>query len=283
MANSAWQNKKAKTFLSLHTNGRLLILPNIWNPVGARILEAKGFPAAATASAAVSASLGFVDGEKIRFSTLIDIISRIAASVEIPVTADIEAGFASSLSELEERIAQVINSGVVGINIEDSIREGGALRSVEEQCERIATVRQVSRRKKVYLVINARVDSFLSDAIPDRKKKLADAANRAKAYAEAGADCIYPVGPGDVETVKALRSQIDSPLNILASPGAAPLSLMQDIGVNRVSFGPFIFRSCLRKFVDIAGELLKFGGYECFSKDMLSQSETNDFLIQEPE
>ena len=121
------QKQKAQDFLALHTRGELLILPNIWNPIGARILQAKGYPAVATASAAVSASLGYQDGEKIKRSTLIDLIRRIAASVEIPVTADIESGYGESISELEATISEVIDAGVVGINIEDSLREGGAL------------------------------------------------------------------------------------------------------------------------------------------------------------
>ncbi len=105
----------------MHTNGRLLILPNIWDPIGARILAAKGYPAIATASAADSASLGYEDGEKIKLSTLIYIISRIAHSVDTPVTADIETGYAQTISQLEETKQQVTESGVVGINIEDSL------------------------------------------------------------------------------------------------------------------------------------------------------------------
>ena len=101
---------------------------------------------------------------------------------------------------------------------------------------------------------------------------------RAKAYTEAGADCIYPMGPGDEATVRLLRKRIESPINILASPSAAPLSILQDIGVNRVSFGPFVFRSCQRKFEDIANVLLTTGDYSCFS-DMMSRVEVGEYLI----
>ena len=102
------QKEKAGTLLSLHTSGKLLVLPNIWNPIGARILQAKGFPAVATASAAVSASLGYVDGERINRSTLIDIVTRIARSVDVPVTADIESGYAETTTALKETIHAVI-------------------------------------------------------------------------------------------------------------------------------------------------------------------------------
>ena len=98
------QQKKAKHFLALHKQNKLLVLPNIWNPITARILEAKGFPSAATASAAISSSLGYQDGEKIKLSTHLDIIRRIVDSVNIAVTADIESGYASNISELKESI-----------------------------------------------------------------------------------------------------------------------------------------------------------------------------------
>jgi 2-methylisocitrate lyase-like PEP mutase family enzyme len=252
---SKTQTEKAAELLALHTGGNLLLLPNVWNPIGARILAVKGYPAVATASAALSASLGYVDGEQINRSTLIEFIGRIARSVEVPVTADIEMGYANSLAELQETINLVIESGVVGINLEDSVQEGGALRPVDEQCQRISTVRQAANRHRVHLVINARVDAFLSSSLPDKGHVVEAAAVRAKAYAEAGADCIYPIGPGDETTVRMLRDRIQSPINILASPAAAPLSVLKQIGVNRVSFGPFIFRACLKKFVDIVGSL----------------------------
>jgi 2-methylisocitrate lyase-like PEP mutase family enzyme len=275
--------KKAKTFLSLHSGSELLVLPNIWNPVGARILEEKGFPAVATSSAAVSTSLGYEDGERIKLSTLLDIIKRIARSVQIPVSADIESGYSASLSDLKDTISEVIASGVVGINIEDGLIEGGALRQIDEQCERIATVRDVSNQQGLHLVINARVDCFLSNVFHTNEERIEESVIRAKAYAEAGADCIYPIGPGDRETLTTLRKRITSPINALASAKAEPLQVLKEIGINRVSFGPFIFRSCLKKFINIADELHNVGNYECFSKDTLSKDEAKVFLMHEQE
>jgi 2-methylisocitrate lyase-like PEP mutase family enzyme len=268
---------KAEALLSLHTQRDLLVLPNVWNPVGARILQAQGYPAIATASAAISASLGYQDGEKIKRSTLIDLIRRIAAGVDVPVTADIEAGYGSSTAELEETITAVIDSGVVGINIEDSLGEEGVLRPVEDQCHRISAVRRVAARQSLHLVINARVDSFLSSAFAGVEEATEDAVERAKAYVEAGADCVYPIGPGDEATVRVLRARIDSPINILATPAAAPIEVLQAIGINRVSFGPFVFRSCLKKFIDITQTLMNKGGYACFG-DMLSKEEAAEYL-----
>jgi 2-methylisocitrate lyase-like PEP mutase family enzyme len=274
----ASQKEKAERLLSLHTGGDLLILPNVWNPIGARMLEQKGYPAVATASAAVSASLGYRDGEKIRRETLLDIIGRIARSVEVPVSADIEAGYGESLSELERTTEQVIDTGVVGVNIEDSREEEGVLRAVEAQCQRIALVRQTAERRGLHLVINARVDTFVSSAFRSDEQALEETVARARAYAAAGADCIYPMGPGDQTTVRLLRWRIESPINILASPSATPLSVLRDIGVNRVSFGPFIFRSLLRKFSNIADVLLTTGDYASFA-DMMSREETGEYLL----
>jgi 2-methylisocitrate lyase-like PEP mutase family enzyme len=275
--------RRAQTLLSLHSNGKLLILPNVWDPIGARILEAKGYPAVATASAAVSASLGYEDGEQIKRLTLIDVLSRIARSVDIPVTADIESGYGKALAQLEDTIEKVIDSGVVGINIEDSIKEGEALRPVDAQCKRIAKVRQVAEKRGIHLVINARVDSFLSKSFTTNETRIEEAVVRAKTYREAGADCIYPVGPGDRETVIELRSRIAGPINILATSNAAPLRVLQDIGVNRVSFGPFVFRSCLKKFVDIATALHNLQGYECFGGNTMSKADVHEYLVHEPE
>ncbi len=271
------QREKAEALLSLHKDGGLLVLPNIWDPIGARILEAEGYPAVATASAAVSASLGYQDGEKINRSTLIDILGRIARSVDVPVTADIETGYGESLSELELTAQQVIESGVVGVNIEDSMEGDAGLRSIEEQRRRISILREVANRRGVHLVINARVDSFVSSSFVNDQLAMEEAVVRARAYAEAGADCIYPIGPGDEATVRTLRDRIESPINILGGPNAAPLQVLREIGINRVSFGPFVFRSCLRKFVDIVEGLGANDDYSSLD-NLMSREEVSEYL-----
>src|SRR5258706_8415027 len=132
------QRAKAWAFLSLHTHGELLILPNVWSPIGARILEHQGYPAVATASASIAESLGYEDRQRIRLETMLEVLFRISRSVSAPVTADIEAGYADTVATLKENILSVMETGVVGVNLEDSLVEGGPLRSEAEQCERIA-------------------------------------------------------------------------------------------------------------------------------------------------
>jgi 2-methylisocitrate lyase-like PEP mutase family enzyme len=277
------QKEKAEQFLALHKQEKLLVLPNIWNPIGARILETKGFPAIATASAAISSSLGYRDGEKIKLSTHLDIIERIVKSVKIPVTADIESGYASDLKELRDSIYRIIDTGLAGINIEDSVGKEGLIRNTEEQSERIATAREVSEEKGLLLFINARIDCFLSDTNKPKEEVIKEVIKRADAYCKAGADCVYPIGVLDLETIKVLRGEISSPINILGSHRTVPLKTLRDIGINRVTFGPFIFRSALKKFLNIIEELGKLGDYDCFSEDTFSYEEALKFLREEKE
>jgi 2-methylisocitrate lyase-like PEP mutase family enzyme len=276
------QKRKARALLSLHRRGDTLVLLNVWDPIGARILEKKGYSAVATASAALSASLGYQDGEKIRRSTAIDLIARVARSVAIPVTADIEMGYGKSLAELEETVEQVIESEAVGLNLEDSLKTRGrrTLRALAEQCRRIAKVRQVAERKGVPLVINARVDAYF--CLLTKEDATEEAVVRAKAYSEAGADCIYPIGPGDEATIRILRGRIKAPINILASPSAAPLSVLRELGVNRVSFGPFVFRSVLRKFVEISEAVMANADYSIFG-EVMTDAQVGEFLRSELE
>ncbi len=277
------QQRKARALLALHSVGRILVLPNVWDPIGARVLASKKFHAVATASAAISSSLGFEDGEKITRRTMLEIVSRISRAVDIPVTADMESGYAKSLDELEETTRGLIDTGAVGMNIEDSLEDGGPLRTMDEQAERISKVRETAAAQGIHLVINARVDSFLSDQFSDDEARVEDAVTRAEVYARAGADCIYPIGPGDARTLRLLRSRITSPLNALVTSNAVPFEIMTTIGINRVSFGPFIFRSCLRKFADIADALSRAESYDCFGREMMSRSEVADYITSEHE
>lgn len=241
------QAAKARTLLDLHQPPRLLILPNVWNPIGARLLAAKGFPAVATASAAIAESLGYADGEQLQWQTLLDMSARIVRSVNIPVSVDVEAGYSETLDGLRENMAQLLDAGAAGINIEDSWQDGARMRPLVEQARRIEAIRNLAEQRGIPLVINARVDSFLADGFATQPARIEDAVRRANAYLQAGAACIYPIGCADRETLVILRQRIPAPLNVLVTAAAPPLSVLQEIGVNRVSFGPYIFRTLLAK------------------------------------
>ena len=178
------QIERAESFRRLHQDPKLLVLPNIWDPLGARMLESLGYPAVATASAAVAFSLGYDDGEKIDFETMLETIRRIAASVDVPVSADIEAG----------------------------------------------------------------------------------------------ADCIYPIGPGDPATLKPILEQVRVPINVYASTAAAPMRELETLGVARLSLGPGMLRASLTTMKRVAQRLLDYDSYESFTKDVLSSDEIRRYL-----
>ncbi|MEP0807110.1 MAG: isocitrate lyase/phosphoenolpyruvate mutase family protein [Chloroflexota bacterium] len=254
------QPSAAQTLLDLHHQTRPLILPNIWNPIGARLLQAKGFPAAATASAAIAESLGYPDGEQLQWKTMLDAVARIVRSVEIPVSVDIESGYSESLHGLQEHTAQLLDTGAAGLNIEDSWQDGAKLRPIAEQARRIEAIRSAAEKRNIPLVINARADSFLSDGFATGQERIEDAVRRANAYLQAGADCIYPIGCAEQETLVILRQRIPAPINVLFSAKTPSLNALQEIGIKRVSFGPYIFRALLAKMSALFDEIQRGEG-----------------------
>ena len=273
------QAAKAQILLTLHNNGKLLILPNVWNPIGARMLESKSFPAVATASAAIAESLGYSDGEQLKLDSMLDMIARIVRSVNVPVTADLEAGYSDSISGLQENISRLLDTGAVGINFEDSWDDSAHLRPIPEQVERIQAVRAVAEKRGIPLVINARADSFFAEGFSSLEDRIEDVITRANAYLKAGADCIYPIGASDKETLKVLRQRINAPINVLASAKTASLKELQEIGINRVSFGPYIFRSLLAKESAMYEEINNLGSYDIVTNGIFTGSDVQKYLI----
>ena len=274
------QSVKAQQLLSLHSNGKLLILPNVWNPIGARMLQAKGYPAVATASAAIAESLGYSDGEQLKLETMLEMVTRIVYSVDVPVTADFEAGYSDTIEGLQENISKLLDTGAVGLNFEDSFDDSAHLRPVSEQVERIKAVREVAEKRGIHLVINARADSFFAEGFSSDEERIEDVVTRLNAYTKAGADCVYPVGRGDKETLKILRKRISAPINVLATAKTASLKDLQELGINRVSFGPYIFRSLLAKMSAMQDEILNMGDYEIVMNGLWTGSDVKKYLIQ---
>lgn len=136
MKNGVSQKEKAEQFRNLHHFEKMLLLPNIWDPLGALLMESLGYPAIATASASIAFTNGYSDGEKIPFNELLVILKRIAQSVNLPVTADIESGYAEDDSQLEENVKLLIETGIVGINFEDTDHKTNTLQAIETQCKK---------------------------------------------------------------------------------------------------------------------------------------------------
>src|SRR5258708_28779710 len=190
---SKGQQERAAHFRRLHHEAPLLVLPNVWDSASARVVAQAGFPAIATTSSGVATALGYSDGPQISREILIDALARITRVVECPVTADIEAGYGNSIDEVLQTVKAVIATGVVGINIEDSLaHQESALADISYQVELLQALRELASSLDVPFVINARVDVFLL-AIGDPDGRFEHTVQRANAYLQAGADCIYPI------------------------------------------------------------------------------------------
>jgi 2-methylisocitrate lyase-like PEP mutase family enzyme len=225
----------ARTLRSLHRPGDPVVLPNAWDPPSARRLAATGAAALATTSVGVAEALGYEDGEQTPPAEMLAAVGRICAAVEVPVTADLEAGYGLAADEL---IAGLLEAGAVGLNQEDTDHSTGGLTDPDVQATRLAGLKDAGRRAGVDVVLNARVDSFLQagpDA--DHSAVLEEAIARGRRYAEAGADCVYPIFARGREAIGRLVTEIGAPVNIAAGPTGLGLSDIAALGVARVSFG----------------------------------------------
>lgn len=232
----------AAAFLALHQEPRPLVLPNVWDAVSARVFVDAGFPALATSSSAVAATLGYPDGERTPRDEMFAAVARIARSVDRPVSADFETGYGLSPIELVDRL---VDAGVVGCNLEDSDPATGRLLDPAEQADRLAAVRAAAGAA---LVINARVDVFL------RGGAIAEAVERGRRYRAAGADCIYPI-MAPPELLPDLVAGIGTPLNAICLPdGSSPAELAR-LGATRITFGGALHRQATTELRSIAQSL----------------------------
>lgn len=270
------QRKKAERLLELHHSDELLILPNVWDVLGAKLLEKSGLKAIATASASVAFSNGYNDGQKIDFNKLVSILTSICSCTDLPVTADIERGFAKNENELADNIKRLIKIGIVGINIEDSVIEGADLVSTDQQCERIKLIRDVADQEGIPLVINARCDIYLNADF--KGDKIDIAIERGQSYKNAGADCYYPIlcKPSDLSKI---NSQVDLPLNVLATSDLMSMQELEKLGISRLSLGPSLLKAALTKMREVVNALIKFEGYDTFANpDIISSSDIVDII-----
>lgn len=243
--------ERASTLLEGHHQTEPLVLPTVWDAWSARAMVDIGFNALSIGSHPLADSLGYADGEAMSLDQALEGISRITASVEVPVTADLESGYDTPAPEL---IAGLLEAGAVGVNIEDTVHSQGRLRSPEEHAEYIWSLRQAAEAQRVHVVINARTDVFKHRGEFD--DPTAEVIRRLRLCTEAGADSVYPVAMPDTETLKTVLSEITLPLNVTAHPvkGAIPdeldLAQLAELGVGRVTFGPLLQAALHDRFAD---------------------------------
>ena len=267
------QKDKAVMLRQLHTGPQILVLPNAWDAASARVFEQAGFPAVATTSSGVAAALGYPDGQRISRDMLVENVAQITRVVKCPITVDIESGFGSSMEEVLQTVRAIIAAGAVGINIEDSTKERErALVDISEQVELLKAIQETASSLDVPLVVNARTDVFLLQ-VGDPHKRLEQAVQRANAYREAGADCLFPIGVSDAGTIASLVQAINGPVNILAGSSTPTIPELAQLGVARVSFGSGPMRAVLARLRRIAHELREQGTYTSMSEEMLSGAE----------
>lgn len=244
-------NDRARIFHDLHREG-LLILPNAWDAGSAVVVERAGAKAIATSSAAVAWAHGYPDGEAIPADALIATIGEIVRAVNVPVSADIEAGYARDVEAVGEFVARVIEAGAVGINIEDG-RE-----SPDLLCAKIERVRRVAGRAGAELWVNARVDVYLHK-LAEGEAAYDETMRRAHRYTGAGAHSIFVPGAVEESTIGKLAREISLPLNVLAWPGLPDAARLKELGVRRLSAGAGLAKAALGRTYELAEAFLRDG------------------------
>jgi len=272
------QAGKAERLRKLHQGPKILILPNAWDALSARIVEHAGFPAIATTSAGVAAVLGYPDGQRISRNEMLDFVARIARAVSVPVTADMESGYGLTPAEMAETARTLINAGAVGLNLEDVT--GGDESShvdLKLQMEKIGAVREASASAGVPLVINARTDVYLMPIGPE-ETRFERTVERLRAYHKAGADCLFAPGIRDSSTIEKLVRAVGAPLNILLQPGGPSVAELEKLGVARASIGSGLMRAALGTARQFAKSLYEYKDHSEFFRDAVPYDEVNRLL-----
>ena len=277
------QAKKAETLRKLHAGPRILVLPNAWDVVSARIVEELGFPAVATTSAGVANSLGYRDGQRISRDEMFDVVGRIARAVNVPVTADAEAGYGLTPKEMAETARALVNAGAVGLNFEDVT--GDDERSLVEtglQVEKIKALHEASASMGVKLVINARTDVYLMPIGPT-ETRFERTVERLRAYRKAGADCLFAPGLRDKDTIAKIVKAVEGPVNILLQSGGPTLAELQKMGVARASIGSGLMRASLGTARTVAKALMELQDHTPLLEGAIPYAELNAMLERKRE
>ncbi|THU33032.1 isocitrate lyase/phosphoenolpyruvate mutase family protein [Niastella caeni] len=226
-------------FKQLHHTPGLFVLPNVWNAKSALLFQQENYPAIATSSAAVASSLGYEDGEAMPFEEYLLIIRRILATVKIPVSVDMEMGYSETDAGIYSNIKKLVELGVAGINIEDSTIQpsGRTLKDANRFAQTISFIKSKLAAEKLDLFINIRCDTYILNVA----NKQEETVQRLKLYATAGADGIFLPCISEEKDIAAAVSSTPLPINVMCIPGLPGFDTLKNLGVKRVSMGPFLF------------------------------------------
>lgn len=248
------QAEKARHFLALHRGDAALLIPNPWDAGSARILASLGFQALATTSSGHAATLGRFDGA-ITFDEALEHAAAIAGATDLPVSADLENGFADDPATVAANITRAITTGLAGASVEDYSAEQG-LYDPKLAAERVAAAAEAAHAGDVHLVLTARAENHIR-ANPD----LADTIARLQSFQAAGADVLYAPGLSSLEDIRQVVSSVDLPLNVLALSNAPTVAELSAAGVKRISVGGAFFYAAAGALAEAAKELLEQGSY----------------------
>lgn len=268
------QSEKAERLRSLHRSGDPLLLVNVWDAVTARIIEELGFPAIATTSAGIAWLEGYPDGEHISRDEMLKGVARVVRAVDVPVTADCEAGYGTTVEDAAATARAAIDAGAVGLNFEDMDPRRHEQLDVELQAARIAAIRKTAEERGVPLVINARTDFFLADLGDTDAWRLEQSIARGNRYLDAGADCIFVPGVEDEEIIAQLAKGIRGPINVLAGGASPDIARLAQLGVARISLGSSAMSNTLAHFRRVARSLKERGSFNAVA-DRISHAEVN--------
>jgi 2-methylisocitrate lyase-like PEP mutase family enzyme len=243
------QQEKAVGFAKLHSKSSPLVLYNAWDAGSAKAVLEAGATAIATSSWSVAAAHGYGDGEAIPLDFVQQIVGRITATVDVPVTVDFEGGYSDDDATLAKHISDLLHTGIIGINFEDRVVQGKGLYPIERQAKRIAAIRSAAKKKHIDLFINARTDLFFED---HPEKLMAEGLERAKAYAAAGASGFFIPGLADDALIKNICDAATLPVNVMVMDGVSPAAKLAEIGVSRISFGPIPYVRAMETVTDQA-------------------------------
>lgn len=256
------QSEATKSFLARHQAPPVLLLPNVWDAMSARIFAAAGFDSLATTSAGVAWALGYPDGEIAPWAEVVGATARIVRAAGVPVTADIERGYGDSPEIVGKHVADIIRTGVVGINLEDGLN--GSIRSVDDATARLQAARKGALDEGVPIVINARCDVFhLRHG--EESTRFDAAVARCRAYLAAGADCVYPFGLRDHGLIAAFTKAVGAPVNITGRPGMPDAAELERIGVARITIASASTLMTMGAIRKLAADLRSTGGFDALS------------------
>ncbi|MBB3017965.1 2-methylisocitrate lyase-like PEP mutase family enzyme [Microvirga lupini] len=250
------QVTKAQAFKALHVPGNPIILFNVWDAGTAKAVAASGAKALATGSWSVAAAHGFDDGEFMPFDLALANLERITAATDLPVTIDLESGYGATPDGVGMTVARAVEAGAIGCNLEDSARESGPLRAVSEQAARLTGARHAAERLGIPAFLNARTDVFLIAPADSHEGLVAEAIDRGRAYADAGADGFFVPGLVNEALIARVVEASPLPVNIMASASAPPAARLAELGVARISHGPGPYRMMMKALENAAREAL---------------------------